>query len=89
MNEARTICLRGYIMEDAPRNSLIRATARVGTRFPPSSGPNFSGSGCQLSVENYVPSGGKDTFPVQLKTQFFGDRGLQANLDLWLATKTL
>ena len=65
MNEARTICLRGYIMEDAPRNSLIRATARVGTRFPPKFGTKFSR--IRLSVENYAPSGGKDTFPVQLK----------------------
>ncbi len=65
MNEARTICLRGYIMEDAPRNSLTRATARVGTRCPPKFGTKFSR--IRLSVENYAPSGGKDTFPVQLK----------------------
>lgn len=33
--EATTMCLRGYITDHTPRDSLIKGPGRVGTRFPP------------------------------------------------------
>jgi hypothetical protein len=33
-NRATTICLRGYIMDDTPRKSLITPLVEIETRFP-------------------------------------------------------